>query len=352
VDPAIPQALGKPNSLLGRHDLVTQIKHRLIAADNLTLTALNGFPGIGKTSLAVAVVMDHQVQTYFDGGILWARLGPYPNVLGQLIRWGALLGVTASQVENANSPQAWRQALQAAIGTRHMLLVIEDAWTTEDALALQVGGPTCAHLLTTHLPQIAQAFSEQGSILVPPLEEADALALLAYFVPQLVLRDPKGAQALVRALNCLPLALTLMGNYLASQTLTGQIPSLQATLAHLHRTEERLHTSRLSEPRKGSLSLVETMPLSLHATITICDQRVSPQAHAALCTLSIFASKPDSFSKEAALAVSQQSIEALDELLDAGLLENWGAERYTLHQAVTDYARAQDEDFIPKFGPN
>ncbi|HEX3642420.1 MAG TPA: hypothetical protein VHV10_14105, partial [Ktedonobacteraceae bacterium] len=80
--------------------------------------------------------------------------------------------------------------------------------------------------------------------------------------------------------------------------------------------------------------------------------RVSPQAHAALCTLSIFASKPDSFSKEAALAVSQQSIEALDELLDAGLLENWGAERYTLHQAVTDYARAQDEDFIPKFGPN
>src|SRR4051794_13485209 len=39
VDPAIPQALGKPNSLLGRHDLVTQIKHRLFADDNLTLTA-------------------------------------------------------------------------------------------------------------------------------------------------------------------------------------------------------------------------------------------------------------------------------------------------------------------------
>ena len=346
LDPAIPQAQGKLNSLLGRHELVTQVKHRLIAADNLTLTALNSLPGVGKTAVATATAMDCQVQAYFSDGILWARLGPYPNVLGQLIRWGALLGVTASQVNNVKSPQAWGRSLRAAMNNRRLLLIIEDAWTAEDALALQVGGPECAHLLTTHLPQIAQAFSEQASIIIPPLEEADALALLACFVPQLVLQDPKGAQALVRTLNCLPLALNLMGNYLASLTLTGQPQSLQATLAHLHKTEERLRASRPSRPAQESLSLVETMPLSLYATIIICDQHLSQQAHAALCTLSIFASTPDSFSKEAALAMSQQSIETLDELLDAGLLESWGAERYTLHQTVADYARTQDKGLL------
>jgi hypothetical protein len=208
-------------------------------------------------------------------------------------------------------------------------------------MTLQIGSPTCTHLLTTHLPQVAQAFTEQHSILIPPLEETDALALLACFIPQLVQQDPKRSQTLVRALNCLPLALTLMGKYLASHTLAGQPQSLQTILTHLHKTEQRVCVSRASIPEELSLSLVDTMPLSLHATIAMCDQYLSTQAHSALCSLSIFASKPDSFSKEAALAISQQSAETLDELLHAGLLENWGPEHYTLHQTIADYIQAQ-----------
>jgi len=38
--------------------------------------------------------------------------------------------------------------------------------------------------------------------------------------------------------------------------------------------------------------------------------------------------------------VSQQSTETLDELCNVGLLERWGAKRYSLHQTVVDYARA------------
>jgi len=60
-----------------------------------------------------------------------------------------------------------------------------------------------------------------------------------------------------------------------------------------------------------------------------------------LHALSVFPPKPNSFSEEAALAASQQPVEALDELWDAGLLENWGSERYALHQAVADALRAQ-----------
>ncbi len=343
LDPAISQVSEKANSLLGRHDLLTQVKACLFATDNLTSTALEGLPGSGKTTLAVAVATDWQVQAHFCDGILWAALGPHPNVLGQLVRWGKLLGVTSSEVENAMSLQAWNQALRAAIGTRCFLLVIDDAWAAEDALALQVGGTACAHLLTTHLPHVAHAFAPQGSIIVPPLQQADGLALLARFVPQLVQQDPEGAQALVEAVDSLPLALTLMGHDLASQTLTSQPQSLQATLTQLHEIEERLAASTSSRSGELSLRFAETMPLCLHATIAICDQHLSPQAHAALCALSIFASKPESFPKQAALTVSQQSVETFDELLEAGLLESWGPERYTLHQTIADYARAQDE---------
>ena len=88
-------------------------------------------------------------------------------------------------------------------------------------------------------------------------------------------------------------------------------------------------------------SVAESMPPYLQATIAISDQQLSPQAHTALHALSVFPPKPNSFSEEAALAASQQPVEALDELWDAGLLENWGSERYALHQAIADYARAQ-----------
>ena len=46
------------------------------------------------------------------------------------------------------------------------------------------------------------------------------------------------------------------------------------------------------------------------------------------------------FAEEAALAVSQAPVEALDVLFDAGLLESSGAGRYTLHQTIADYANA------------
>jgi transcriptional regulator with XRE-family HTH domain len=240
AEPAIPQTLGKANQLLGRYDLFMQVKERLLAADSLALT---GLLGVGKTTLAVAVAADQQVQNHFVDGILWAGLGPSANVLSQLIRWGKLLGVTPAQVGNIKSSQAWGQALRAVIGTRRLLLIIDDAWTAEDALALQVGGPGCAHLLTTYVSQVASVFAQRGSMVVPPLEDADGLALLASFIPQLVQQDPEGARTIVRAIGSVPLALTLMGKYLASQTLTGQSQSLRATLAQLYETQEHLRVT-------------------------------------------------------------------------------------------------------------
>jgi hypothetical protein len=85
----------------------------------------------------------------------------------------------------------------------------------------------------------------------------------------------------------------------------------------------------------------ETVPLCLYATIAICAQLLSLQAHACLCALAIFPANPQSFSEEAALAMSQQSRRTLDVLCDVGLLENYGHRRYSLHQTIADYARAK-----------
>lgn len=336
VDPAFGQILGSIKSLLGRDGLVTQVKEHLLATNPLTFTALYGLPASGKTSLAVTLLTDQQIRAHFNG-ILWAGLGQEPNVLGQLARWGTLLGVAPSDVENHKSCQAWGQALRSAIGNRRMLLVIDDVWRIEDVLALQIGGLQCTYLLTTRHPHMAFTFAQQRSIFVPQMEETDRLTLLSQFVPDLVLDDPQGARSLAQAVSGLPLALTLMGNSLASSTFRDYPWPLRTALSRLRLTEHRLRVSIPPICGKGWTSSAETALLTLYATITTCDQQLTPQAHAALRALAIFLPKPHSFSEEAALVISQQPRETLDELCNAGLLECWGPRRYSLHQTIADY---------------
>lgn len=343
-DPAVPVATGSSGGLVGRDHLLSQLRQRLWEGGNFALTALQGLPGMGKTSLAMELASDETIRSRFRDGVLWAGLGQEPDVLSHLARWGKLLGVAPEEVEDVNSREAWERALRAAIGQRRLLLVVDDAWSIEDALAFQVGGAQCAHLLTTRLPQVAFAFAREGTLTVNELKSADGLELLARYVPQLIEQEPERSRALVQAVGGLPLALTLMGNYLAAQAFTGQRRRVQAALTRLHDTEQRL---RLSIPRSSgerSPSLPAAMPLSLYAVIAVSAQRLSPLAHRALCDLALFPPRPNSFSEEAALAVSATSVEALDELWDAGLLESGGSERYTLHQTIYDYARAQKQE--------
>lgn len=339
-DPAIPVMLN-PAGLIGRDALLVQIKQRLWEGGNFALTALLGLPGMGKTSLAMTLAADQSVREHFCAGILWAGLGQEPDVLGHFARWGKLLGIAPSEVEDINSRESWARALRAAIGSRRLLLIVDDAWSIEDALAFQVGGAQCAHLLTTRLPQIAFAFAREGTLAIPELSNDHGLVILARHVPQLVQQDPARARELVKVVGGLPLALTLMSNYLASQAFTGQTRRLQAALTRLHDAEQRLRLSIPLATGERSSSLPAAIPLSLHAAIAVSDQRLSKLAHAALCDLALFPPKPNSFSEEAALAVSAAPVETLDELWDAGLLESGGSERYTLHQTITDYAHTQ-----------
>ncbi len=341
TDPSIPQKLGSASKLIGRTSLLMQIKQRLLDTDNLPFMALYGSPSVGKTTLAIALLLNQDIQAHFSDGILWAPLGPQPHVLGQLMRWGALLGVAPNDVSNSENQQAWSQALRSAIGNRQILFVIDDAWTIQDALALQIGGAKCTYLLTTRQPQVAFTLAKHRSFIVPPLEQADGQVLLAHFIPHLVQQDPKGAQSLIQFLGSLPLALILIGNYLASPTPIGPRWPLRATLAQLHNTQELLCASMQTSSTDSWPNFAETAPLSLYATIALCAQQLNPLAQATLDALAILPPKPQSFSEDAALAISRQPRETLDELCNAGLLENLGPSRYCLHPTVANYVRTR-----------
>jgi tetratricopeptide (TPR) repeat protein/transcriptional regulator with XRE-family HTH domain len=334
IDPLLPTR----GLLVGREQLVGEIKQRLLSSLVVTLCALGGLPGIGKTALAVHLAHEQDIQQQFEG-ILWAGLGPSPEVSRHLSRWGHLLGLSVADSGRLTSIEAWMETLRSLLATRRVLIIIDDVWRLVDALALQVGGERCAYLITTRFPEIALHFGEGFQVGVRELTIEESLALLNLLAPGVVEQEPYRVRALVQAVGGLPLALSLMGNYLRKQAYSGQRRRIHAALARLSRAEERL---QLAEPRSAlerHPSLSRETPLSLHSVIEVSVKPLSESARRAFYALSVFPPKPNSFSEEAACAVAACTEDTLDLLTDAGLLESSGSGRYCLHQTVADYAR-------------
>ena len=345
-DPTIPLPHIEPDGLVGRDQLLGLLKQRLCSDTPPTVTALYGLPGVGKTALAIELAHDLDVQRHFSAGILWVALGPRPDICEQLRRWGVLLGCSAAEMANVEDEADWARVLRSAIGLRRMLLVIDDAWKSEDALAFKVGGPHCTYVLTTRIPSLALDFANNGATRVPELDEDDSLKLLARFVPDIVANEHCAARALVQSVGGLPLALTLIGKYLKSQAYSGQPRRRRAAMERLSHPEERLRLTIMQAPLEQHTSLPAEIPLSLDAVIGISAWQLDEVAQRVLLLLSVFPAKPCSFSEEAALAVSAASEETLDVLVDAGFLESIGSGRYTLHPTITDFARARLHDTL------
>lgn len=335
-DPAIPATLAGESALVGRDTLLAELKQHLSTRKNW---AFYGLPGIGKTALASALATDPEVQHRFRDGILWVGLGTEPNVLSLLAHWATLLRISPTDVENISNSDAWGAAVHAAIGTRCMLLVIDDAWKSEDALAFQIGGPNCVHLVTARFPQVAFNFAGMGAVEVPQLEDADGFALLARFAPDITTQETESVYALVHSVGALPLALTLMSKYLGSQACTRQPRRLHIAITQLYDAQQRLQLSVPTPLLERPPSLPPGTPLSLHAAIELSERVLSDQARSTLRALSVFPAKPNSFSEALALAIAREGIDVLDELCDAGLLESNGSDRYMLHQTIADYAK-------------
>ncbi len=249
-----------PNhSLVGRNELLNDLKRRLFSRKTLTLSALRGLPGVGKTALAVALAHDPEVQQHFSDGVLWAGLGRMADILTHLDTWGTALGISPTEMEKLIDIKARQQRIQAALGQRKMLLVADDVWKVDDALALKLGSDNCAYLVTTRLPEVAARFTTEGITLIDELSEDDGLNLLTQLAPEVVQAEPNEARILVQAVGGLPLALTIIGNYLRVQTHSGQSQRIHRALTLLHKTEERL---QLNEPQ-GGLESHPSLPSSL-----------------------------------------------------------------------------------------
>jgi tetratricopeptide (TPR) repeat protein len=202
--------------------------------------------------------------------------------------------------------------------------------------------------MTTRFPLVASQLALDGGIALPELTTNASLTLLQHLAPTVVAHELQKAYDLVQAVGGLPLALKLMGNYLRAQSYSGQPRRIQSALKKLHDVNARLLLSEPPVAREAYPGLPAHASLSLQSIIALTDQHLPSTTREVLYALSVFPAKPHSFSEEAALAVAACSIEELDVLTDAGLLEGDSASRYTLHQTIADYAQLHLHDTAPR----
>ncbi|HVR08509.1 MAG TPA: TIR domain-containing protein, partial [Thermoanaerobaculia bacterium] len=354
----VPRCLVPPPypvpDLVGREQTLALVRQTLSRHEQNRLFGLYGLPGIGKTALALAIAYDPEIQQLFDRNMIWVGLGRKPDLLTLLGTVGAQLGIDPNELAALTTVRSRRQRLREALAELPVLVIVDDAWRLDDALAFKVGNEQSAHLVTTRQLHIALEFAESQSRVeaIRELGPKESLELLTRYVPQLVRDLAPRSEALAEAVGRLPLALIIIGSYLRRETLAGQQSRLRKALARLADAEGMMHVRGVQLAADGiGWGEAEAIPTSLWEVIGMSYDELDAPAQRLLRSLSAFPAKPNTFSENAAYAVSQTDAEAINTLVDYGLLE-WSMvdpsdpdqDRYTVHQTIDSYARARQDD--------
>ncbi|MGD1095919.1 MAG: NB-ARC domain-containing protein [Bryobacteraceae bacterium] len=299
-----------------------------------TLVTVHGLPGVGKTTTAARLAHDPELRRSFEG-CLWVSLGQSPDSLAELKAWGRTLGLDIDREKDAKYARA---RLTAFLGQQRLLIIIDDVWTPEPAFDLMVGGACCATLVTTRVPEVANAIapSEQDIYHLKVLSEDNSVALLKELALSVVALHPVESQELAKELECLPLALQVAGRLLREEQRKGP-DGLGVTqlLRHLRDPANLLDKDAPGGPKIGAL---------LKKSINVLD----PKAQMCFAFLAPCVEKPATFNQQALnalwLGIANDPKQMTNLFISRGLLEPVGAGRFWLHALLVAYARSLNAD--------
>lgn len=334
-----------PALLVGRGEALRELKSRLGiavsgeygAARLQVLTAIRGWPGIGKTTMAAAIAHDAEVALAFPDGVLWVSLGPAPSVLSEIATWGRALGT--EDLLKAKTVQEASQQLAAILRNKQMLLVVDDVWELEHAKPFLVGGLRCATLLTTRENMLAQELAPTPNdvYILKVLTEEKSLELLGLLARSVVDSYPQESIELANTLEGLPLALQVAGHLLNTEQGYGfSVKDLLAELRDGTRIlESKAPGSRIGLENETSATVVVLLQKST--------DRLDAQTRDCYAYLGAFAPKPATFDEAAMKAVweVEDPRPAIKALVDRGLLEYLPeTSRYQMHALLVSHAKS------------
>ncbi|MEW1840269.1 helix-turn-helix domain-containing protein [Nonomuraea angiospora] len=284
---------------------------------------ITGSAGLGKTTLTVRAA--HALRPDFPGGVFFLDLFgmsprplPVDEALGLLLR---ALGVADQQIPGDVAGRA--SLYRSLLRDRRVLIVLDNAASEEQVRPLLPAGGAGKALVTSR--RLLAGLEGVRRLGLGPLPPPEATELLTGILKDRGASDEGSAvRQLAQLCGGLPLALRIAGNRLVSR------PGWNAAdLAARLTNEER----RLDQLSAGDLKIATAFGLSYEQL-----------AHATRRLFRRLAPVPGrDFDAALAAVVGGTSIEeawdALDELVDLGLLQDNASGRYRFHDLVRLFAR-------------
>ena len=208
LKPGVPMPKFKPVVWVDRPKPLQEVKDLLLGMmeQTLSIAAVYGLGGIGKSVLAKVLIEDAEVQQNFPDGILWKTLGQNPDLQNCLGDWIRELDKSRDSF-SATTLESASGYLHNLLAERRMLLVVDDVWDAAHAEWFRVGGAGCRVLVTTRAAYIPGAVRYDLALMSPD----EALKLMQNELGhQWTAEMEKPAREFSKSLGYLPLALKLM----------------------------------------------------------------------------------------------------------------------------------------------
>lgn len=295
----------------------------LAESDTAPTVAISGLPGVGKTSLAVAV--GHRLRAATPGGQLYADLRGRAEAIdpGRVLSFLLLsLGVRGSDIAEDLSDRAAQY--RATAGARRTLIVLDNAGDVSQIRPLLPGRNSLVLITSRH--ELVDLDGAHHIRLAPPSPD-EAFALLSRILgSSRVEREHSAAQELLAHCGHLPLAIRLCAAAVAAdpgltlRDLAGRLASYDERLDHLNRADR-----------------------SVRAVLEDVYGRLSPAARRLLRTLAVLdvISLPDWIPD---IVLDAPAEKPLAQLTTANLVSDVGQDeagitRYSMHDLVRAFGR-------------
>jgi tetratricopeptide (TPR) repeat protein len=328
-----------PNLVVGRDAALMDLKRLLgLQSEDVPRSTLviQGWPGLGKTTIAAVLAHEPDVAAAFPDGILWASLGEHPTLFSVVEQWSYALGVELPP--DMRSLDEALHRLSALLSNKQMLLIVDDVWDLRHGAQLNVGGEACSMLVTTRMNDVAQGIAQQPEDIyrLRNLTQEDGVTLLKTLAPQAVAKYPQETAALTQDLEGLPLALQVAGRLLQAES---QMGWGVADLLHELREGTRLLDAEV--PADIHAVMDETSP-TVAVLLKKSTNRLPPDIRQHFAVLGVFAPKPATFEIDAMQAVweTPNPKPIIRELVNRGLLEPLGDGQFQMHALLVAHARA------------
>lgn len=326
-----------PALMVGREEALQDIKGRIWGnGKRSSMVVIQGWPGVGKSTIVAALAHDQEIATHFPDGVLWTSLGENPSLMNELTLWAEALGLEVTQRELGFD--VLTAQIKAQLQNRRMLLIVDDVWQIEHLTPFKVGGPECTLIVTSRLNEIAQAIAPTSLDIyrLQVLTEAFALKLLKRLSPDSVALYPKEASQLVRDLEGLPLAIQVAGRLLNSEIRMGWGVG---ELINELRDGAKLLQSQIP----GDMIQIGQGPSpTISALLKRSTDSLDEPTRDRFAMLGLFIPKPATFDLEAiAVAWGDEDPRTVVRILvNRGLLEPLSGGRFQMHALLVVHARS------------